>query len=568
MMKHLESLRQEPSVAYFSMELALRQELPTYSGGLGVLAGDVVRTAADLGLPFLAITQLSRKGYLRQRLDDDGTQHDEPSPWNPADHLELLPVRATVTIQGRPVIVQVWGCECASVVGRPVPVLFVDTDLPENHPDDRPITAALYGGDLAYRLKQEIVLGIGGARILRALDLPIRKYHINEGHSALIALELLSQSKAEDLDARLREVREVCVFTTHTPVEAGQDRFSYVLVQEILGEMVPAHVLRRLGGEAELNMTLLALNTSGYVNGVAERHREVSAALFPRHVIHAITNGVHSHTWTSPSFQRLFDAYIPGWAAEPLLLARVDAIPDFKILQAHLEAKRALIELVRTESGVDLDEVALTIGFARRFTRYKRPGLIFSDMDRLRRLTERGPIQIVFAGKAHPRDDEGKSLIRDVFRAKSSLAGDIRIAYLPDYDLEMAKKLVAGVDVWLNTPEVPLEASGTSGMKAAHNGVINFSVLDGWWIEGHLEGVTGWSIGPSPKEKGEPAARRQREIDDLYGKLEYVILPTYYQRPGEWVRMMKESIDDLASYFNSHRMLRRYVTDAYYPRGQ
>lgn len=568
MMKHIESLRQEPSVAYFSMELALRQELPTYSGGLGVLAGDVVRTAADLGLPFLAVTQLSRKGYLRQRLDDDGTQHDEPSPWNPADHLKLLPARATVTIQGRPVVVQAWACECASVVGPAVPVLFLDTDLPENHADDRGITSTLYGGDVTYRLKQEIVLGIGGARILKALDLPIRKYHMNEGHSALIALELLTQSKADAFEARLREVREVCVFTTHTPVEAGQDRFSYALVQELLGEMVPAQVLRRLGGEADLNMTLLALNTSGYVNGVAERHREVSSALFPGHVIHAITNGVHSYTWTSPSFRRLFDAYLPGWAAEPLLLARVDSIPDFKILQAHQEAKHDLIELVRSESGVDLDEAALTIGFARRFTRYKRPGLIFSDMDRLRRLTQRGPLQIVFAGKAHPRDDEGKNLIREVFRAKSELAGDIRVAYLPDYDLEMAKRLVAGVDVWLNTPEAPLEASGTSGMKAAHNGVINFSVLDGWWIEGHLEGVTGWSIGPSPKEKREPAARRKQEIDDLYGKLEYVILPTYYQRQGEWVRMMKESIDDLASYFNSHRMLRRYVTDAYFPRGQ
>jgi starch phosphorylase len=303
------------------------------------------------------------------------------------------------------------------------------------------------------------------------------------------------------------------------------------------------------------------------VNGVAERHREVSAAMFPAHRISAITNGVHSYTWTSEPFRRLFDEHLPGWAAEPLLLARVEAIPDAQVWEAHQAAKRTLLAEVRAATGASLDERTLTIGFARRFTPYKRPMLLFSDIARLRNVTRSGPLQVVLAGKAHPRDDQGKRLIRDVLRIGHDLGDDrLRVVFLPDYDLASAARLVAGVDVWLNTPQPPLEASGTSGMKAAHNGVLNFSVLDGWWIEGHREGVTGWSIGPGAHETVEPAERLRHEVDDLYGKLEYVVLPTYYRRPDEWARMMKQSIDDLASYFNTHRMLRRYVTDAYFPR--
>lgn len=566
-MANLDQLRREPLVAYFSMEIALEPEIPTYSGGLGVLAGDMVRTAADLGIPFLAVTQVSRQGYFRQRLDARGAQTEEPAVWRPEDRLELLPVRAQVSIGGRQVIVQAWMAECCPVVGHAVPVLFLDTCLPENHPDDRGITDVLYGDGAEYRLKQEIVLGIGGVRILEALEIPVRKYHINEGHSALLGLELLGHARGDTLEDRLREVRERCVFTTHTPVEAGHDKFPYDLVRRVLGEVIPAADLARIAGEGSLNMTLLALSTSGYVNGVAERHREVSLAMFPGHKISAVTNGVHAYTWTAPSLRRVFDAHLPGWASEPILLARADVIPEAEIWEAHQEAKRELLALVRDRTGEELDPDALTLGFARRFTPYKRPHLLFSDLPRLRRMTRRGPLQIVLAGKAHPRDEAGKQLIAGVFEAKRALDGAVKVAFLPGYDMAIARKLVAGVDVWLNTPEPPLEASGTSGMKAAFNGVLNFSVLDGWWIEGHQEGVTGWSIGPSPREPMDAAARRQLEIDDLYGKLEYVILPMYYQDRDRWMQTMRESIDDLAPYIDSHRMLRRYVTDAYFKRG-
>jgi len=565
--KLIDHLREEQPVAYFSMEIALHEEIPTYSGGLGILAGDVVRTASDLNLAFIGVTQLSRKGYFRQRLDADGNQIEEPANWRPEERMHLVPTRAKVEIEGREVTIQAWVCECQSVIGRPVPVFFLDTDLPENHPADRGITDALYGGDQVHRLKQEIILGVGGTRILEALGLPIRKYHINEGHAALLVLELWRRLEGASPEARLKALRERCVFTTHTPVEAGHDKFPYDMVGAVLGELVPFSLLQQLAGEAQLNMTMLALNASGYVNGVAERHRQISSAMFPGHVIRAITNGVHSFTWTSPPIRRLFDTRLPGWAAEPLLLARMDTVPDFEVWEAHQEAKRDLLALVKEQTGKVLEEGVLTIGFARRFTQYKRPHLIFSNPSRLRRVTRRGPLQIVFGGKAHPRDGEGKRLIREIFQAIRELEDDVRIVYLPEYDMATAKKLVAGVDVWLNTPQPPLEASGTSGMKAAHNGVLNFSVLDGWWLEGHLEGVTGWSIGPSPSEQVDPSARLQQEVDDLYGKLEYNILPMYYHNPAEWRRMMKESIDDLASYFNTHRMLRRYVTDAYFPRG-
>lgn len=565
-MTSLDLLRQEMPVAYFSMELALRPEIPTYSGGLGVLAGDMVRTAADLGIPFIAITQLSRKGYFRQVLEG-GAQREEPDAWRPEDHLELLPTRAEVSIEGRPVLVQAWTTDCSPVLGHPVPVLFLDTSLPENRPEDRDITDVLYGNGPEYRLKQEIVLGLGGARLLDALGIQVRKYHINEGHSALLALWLLSRASGATLEERLREVRRRCVFTTHTPVEAGQDKFPYDLVRRTLGEVIPIDDLTRIAGDDRMNMTMLALNTSGYVNGVAERHREVSLAMFPGHKISAITNGVHAHTWVAPPLSEVLDARLPGWALEPVLLARADTIPESEIWEAHQHAKRDLLALVRESTGVELDEEALTLGFARRFTPYKRPHLIFSDLSRLRRVTRRGPLQIVFAGKAHPHDGEGKRLIARVHEAMRELAGAVKVAFIPDYDMAIAKKLVSGVDVWLNTPEPPLEASGTSGMKAALNGVLNFSVLDGWWIEGHHEGITGWAIGPAPHEDITPTARAQQEIDDLYGKLEYVILPMYYEQREQWMRIMRESIDDLAPYFNSHRVMRRYVTDAYFKLG-
>jgi starch phosphorylase len=446
-----------------------------------------------------------------------------------------------------------------SLTGGVVPILFLDTDVEGNLPEDKEITSFLYGGDERYRLKQEIVLGIGGARMLEALGLSIRKYHMNEGHSSLLTLELLRRY-GMDVD----RVRELCIFTTHTPVEAGHDKFSYALVQEIMGEIVPLEVLKKFGGDEQmLNMTRLALNLSEFVNGVAKRHKDVSRTLFPGYEINSITNGVHSYTWTSERFRELYDKYMPGWANEPELLVRVGGIPDEEIWQAHMEAKKALIDYVNKVTNIGMDYYTLTLGFARRVTGYKRTNLLFSDLEKLKKTNKKGKMQIVFAGKAHPKDEMGKRLIQEIFGYIEKLKDEIKIVYLEDYDMGLAARLIPGVDVWLNTPLRPLEASGTSGMKAAHNGVINFSVLDGWWIEGWVEGVTGWAIGPHPDERLSTDEAKIRELDDLYNKLEYIIIPTFYQKRDDWIRMMKNSIGKIAYYFNSHRMMRRYVTEAY-----
>ncbi|HPU44175.1 MAG TPA: alpha-glucan family phosphorylase [Dictyoglomaceae bacterium] len=564
-----EKLRKEEAIAYFSMEIALTSDIPTYSGGLGVLAGDTVRTAADLNIPFIAVTQISRKGYFRQEIKEDGTQVEYPATWEPEKFMTKLPIKTYVEIEERKVFIQPWVYYWTSLYGSIVPVVFLDTNLPENSEVDRTITDVLYGGDLENRLKQEIVLGIGGARVLKELNLNIRKYHLNEGHSALLTLELLKeiQKNGKSLDEAAEIVRGKCIFTTHTPVEAGHDKFSYDVISKIMKNYIPSDIIKKFAGEDALNMTLLALNLSGYVNGVAKRHQEISEAMFPGHKIFAITNGVHSFTWTSSSFREVYDAYIPGWAKEPELLSRAQFIPDEEIWEAHQQSKRELIDFIYAKTGEKFEENILTIGFARRVTAYKRPHLLFSDINRLKRVKRKGLIQIVYAGKSHPNDIEAKKLIQEIFAYKKALENDIKIVYLQDYNMDMAKKIVAGVDVWLNTPQRPLEASGTSGMKAAHNGVINFSVLDGWWIEGHVEGYTGWSIGPSPSEERSLENHIQEEIDDLYNKLEYIIIPTYYHHPDDWIRIMKNSIANIGSYFNTHRMMKRYITEAYLKRG-
>jgi starch phosphorylase len=561
----LDELTKEPKIAYFSMEIGLNKDIPTYSGGLGVLAGDTIKSAADLRLPLVAVTLLTKKGYFRQVLDERGRQREEPEEWEPSRFMTLLPHKVNIEIEGRIVYIQAWLYEVRSMTGGLVPVFFLDTDLNENDPSDREITHFLYGGDRAYRLKQEMILGIGGVRMLNRLGFRIKKYHMNEGHASLLAVELLREFKKdieEVWDERLvwdvEKVKDLCVFTTHTPVEAGHDKFPYELVSRILGDYVPLYLLQDLGGKDHLNMTLLALNLSKYVNGVAKKHGEVSQNMFPGYEIHAITNGVHSFTWTCDSFKRLYDKYLPGWANEPELFVRVGRIPDEEIWEAHMEAKRQLLDFVKTRTGVEMSPDIFTIGFARRATAYKRADLLFSDIERLERIGK-GRIQIIYAGKAHPRDEAGKFLIERIFVIKERLKDSIKIVYLENYNIEIASKLVSGVDVWLNTPLRPLEASGTSGMKATHNGVPNFSVLDGWWIEGHIEGFTGWAIGPSPDVPADPS----KDADDLYNKLEKVILPIYYNDRHTWIRIMQNAIGKNAYYFNSHRMMRRYVTEAY-----
>jgi len=558
LMRPLQEAFREQKIAYFSMEIGLMNEIPTYSGGLGVLAGDTIRSSADLKLPLVAVTLVSKKGYFRQEITKEGKQIEHPVEWEPSKIMELLPTEVKVQIQKREVRIKAWLYNVQSLTGGVVPTLFLDTNVEGNFPEDREITSFLYGGDERYRLKQEIVLGIGGARMLEGLGFSIRKYHMNEGHSSLLTLELL-QRYGMDID----RVRELCIFTTHTPVEAGHDKFSYDLVQEIMGEIVPLEVLKKFGGHDRLNMTRLALNSSEFINGVAKRHRDFSKELFPGYEIHAITNGIHSHTWTCESFRRLYDKYLPGWANEPELLVRVGGIPDEEIWYAHVEAKRMLIDYVNKVTNIGMDYGTLTLGFARRSTGYKRANLLFSDVEKLKKVNKKGKIQIVFAGKAHPKDESGKRLIQEIFGYIEKLKDEIKIVYLEDYDMGLAAKLIPGVDVWLNTPLRPLEASGTSGMKAAHNGVINFSVLDGWWVEGWIESVTGWAIGQHPDEHLSTEETKIRELDDLYNKLEYIIIPMFYQERDEWIKLMENSIGKIAYYFNSHRMMRRYVTEAY-----
>lgn len=548
---------QGKKIAYFCMEIGLNSAIHTYSGGLGVLAGDMIKSSADLKIPLVGVTLVSSKGYLKQQIQN-GKQIEHPDDWTPSNLMNELPLQVEVKIQNRPVRVKAWLYDYQSPSGGLVSVLFLDTNIEGNAPQDREITSYLYGGDTEYRLKQEIVLGIGGVKMLKAAGFRIGKYHMNEGHSCLLTLELLTQNGNE-----LDSVRDMCIFTTHTPVEAGHDKFSYDLVQNLLGEIIPLQKMKELGGNDQLNMTRLALNTSKYVNGVAKRHKEFSLTLFPGYNITAITNGVHSFTWTCDCFRRLYDKYLPGWANEPELLVRVDSIPDEEIWRAHMEAKEKLIRYVREQSDVQFDPNVLTLGFARRFTGYKRATLLFSNMKRLEEINKVGKIQVIFAGKAHPRDWMGKRLIEEIHEMKENLKNTMDIVYLENYGLDMATKLTSGVDVWLNTPIPPFEASGTSGMKAAHNGVINFSVLDGWWVEGCIEGVTGWAIGPSPKEKMEDYERRYREITQLYDKLEYLIIPNFYKNRDDWIQLMENSIGKVAYYFNSHRMMRRYASEAY-----
>jgi starch phosphorylase len=555
----------EPRIAYFSMEIALRNEIQTYAGGLGVLAGDTVRSAADLRLPLVAVSLVSRAGHFRQEIDPVRGQIERPAAWQPRQWMRPLDAKIAVSIEARNVWIGAWLYVLEGQLGGRAPVVLLDTDLDENSREDREITHHLYGGDERYRLKQEIVLGVGGLRMLQALGFSIRQYHMNEGHSAMLGLELLrryayppEEVQPGEASHDLPRVRALCSFTTHTPVEAGHDRFAYPLVASVLGDAVDLAVVKRLAGETDLNMTRLALNLSDFVNGVAKRHAETSEKMFPGYRVHAITNGVHPYTWTAESFRGLYNRYLPGWCHEPELLVRADCcIPDTAIWEAHRECKRALMARVRSLTRVALDPAVPTVGFARRMTSYKRPDLLFADLERLAAIAQKQPFQVVLAGKAHPRDEGGKELIRQLLGHARALAGRVPVVYLPDYDLDLARAMTAGVDIWLNTPLPPLEASGTSGMKAAFNGVPSLSVLDGWWIEGCIEGVTGWAVSTGERpEAGDTGA--------LYDQLEAVVLPLCRSDdPGGWIKVMKGAISKNASYFNSHRMMRRYSTEAY-----
>ena len=568
----------EPAIAYFSMEIGIDPEVPTYSGGLGVLAGDTLKACADLRLPVIGISLLYRQGYFRQEITEKGNQAEHPVHWNPEEKLKLLPLKIVLNeIKGRDVLVQGWLYNYVSHSGDEVPIVFLDTDIEGNAPADRQLTSQLYSGDEEWRLKQEIVLGIGGIKYLRALGINnIQTYHMNEGHSALLTLELLRESKKtvlntwdEDATWDIEKVKDLCVFTTHTPVAAGHDAFPWEMVERTLNIEINNAVLKSIAGQEKLNMTTLGLNLSRFANGVAKMHGDVSQKMYPDYQIDFITNGVHTYTWVQEPFKKLFDKYAPLWVKDPRYLRQVEMIPCQEIREAHLECKKKLFKKIVDVTSRELDLDVLTIGFARRAATYKRATLLFKDLERLLALSKNCKgIQLVFSGKSHPQDEGGKKFIREIFLLSKELekkSNSLKLIYLPNYDMRLGALITAGVDVWLNNPIPPHEASGTSGMKASLNGNPNLSIVDGWWVEGCVEGVTGWAIGdPDISASLDGDERDEFDANNLYEKLEKVVVPTFYGNKEAWIEIQRHAIAINASFFNTHRQMEQYVAKAYF----
>ena len=551
-------------VAYFSMEIALAKTLPTYSGGLGMLAGDSLRSAADIGVSLVAVSLVHRRGYFEQHLDVSGEQTESDVVWSPETTLPSANQTVTILMQGREITLRAWRFDVVGVTGHIIPVFLLDADVEGNDPWDRHLTDHLYGGDTYYRLCQETILGLGGIHLLRALGCQPEVCHMNEGHAALLTLGLLearlapaSLNTATEADAEA--IKQQCVFTTHTPVPAGHDKFGLDQMMHVLGPE-RSSAIERFGclHNDLLNMTYLALRFSRYVNGVSMLHGQVSQQMFPEYPVHAITNGVHAATWLSKPFQELLDKEIPSWRHDNQYLRSVYGIEPEVIDATHALSKRRLFATVKNRTGVDLDPNILTLGFARRVATYKRASLLLHSPERLVEIANRlGGLQILMAGKAHPADNAGKGLIRDIFSAAAKLeSSKLRILYLENYDWELGEQLTNGVDVWLNTPLRPYEASGTSGMKAALNGVPSLSVMDGWWIEGCAENVTGWCIENSEDEA--------TQADRLYDKLENGVAPLYADKV-RWAEMRRHCIAINGTFFNTHRMLEQYVLNAYFP---
>lgn len=605
-------------VAYFSAEFGFHESFPNYSGGLGILSGDHCKSASDLDLPFVAISLLYRHGYFKQQINKEGWQDSLALNQN-FSHLAVQPVLDAekkhltlgVEILDRWVRVRVWQL----AVGR-ITLYLLDTSGAENTPEDRDITAQLYGGDHEMRIKQEIILGIGGIHALSALGIKPAVYHMNEGHAAFISLERIRRRVQEDgLDfySALQASASGNVFTTHTPVPAGNDAFPLDLMRKYFGDY-PASVKidfetfasfgqTRVDPSEPFSMTILALRTSRHANGVSKLHGHVSQGLW-KHVwdgvpedevpITSVTNGIHTKTWMAPDFVRLYDRYMPDWEehlTDRDFWRKVQDIPDEEIWNTHQNQKRRTIDFIRArtrDQWVRLGETperlraipamlnpeVLTIGFARRFATYKRATLLFSDIERLKRLLNNAdrPVQFVFAGKAHPKDEPGKRFIQDVYRFSRMPEFEGRIVFIEDYDHYVGRRLYQGVDLWLNNPRRPLEASGTSGMKLPPSGGLNLSVLDGWWCEAHT-GKNGWAIGPEIPESTippEPAYEDEVDVHSLFHVLETQILPLYYAKPDgrlpiAWINLMRESIRTIVPVFNTHRMVKEYTERLYAP---
>jgi len=510
-------------IAYFVMECGVEPYIPTYSGGLGVLAGDTLQSLADLKVPSVGVTILWRKGYISQHLTAHGAQTDFPQAWDPSKYLKPLDIKIKIPINGQDIYVTAWKYDMMGINGHIVPVLFLDTNLKENQPDIRQIFDRLYLAQGKDRMLQEIIFGIGGYELLKALSYKIMVYHINESHSAFLTVGLLRD--LQDIE----KVRDRVVFVTHTPVAAAFDKFPIEDVKTYLKDYIKdANMEDLFDHDQEFNLSWVSLKASRTVAAVSKKHKYVSESIFEGHKLEYVTNGVHHMRWVSPHHKKLYTEFIRGWEEDPSLLRQIVNVPDQIFIQAHQKAKDDLIDLVNSQTDASFSRDWFTIGGARRITAYKRNHIILKDIDWLIDIAnDFNGLQIVFSGKAHPLDGEGKAIIKEIFDAKDyakSKTNKLKIAFIENYDMYKAKIIISGVDIWLNTPQRPLEASGTSGMKAALNGVPNFSVLDGWWIEGCMENINGWSIGKKTSWEDialEPEWDKE-EIRDLYNKLRYI----------------------------------------------
>ena len=540
-------MEQQYDIAYFSAEIGISSSLPTYSGGLGVLAGDHIKASGDIGLNMCAITLLYREGYFKQRIDEEGIQTETYPRFDPYPLLKKLDVRFTLRLRARDVWIQVYRFDYVGHGGHAVPIYFLDTDVEENIKDDRIISQRLYSGNKDHRILQEAILGFGGTKLLDELGQnDIKKYHMNEGHCSFLVLHLL-----EKFNGDMEKVKSLCHFTTHTPVPAGHDHFSESRVKKLLRGLLPENLkLPSLVQNGRLHMTELGLYFSGTANGVSALHGDVAQDQFPWSNIDFITNGVHHSYWMGSPFKRVYDQYVPEWRANPECLLKIDDIADDVIWNAHQERKQYLLGYANSQVSKALDGDTLTIGFARRAATYKRAQLLFHDMDRLESLGAE-KIQVIFSGKAHPKDHEGKEVIRQIVSKSKAMFGKVKIIYLENYNMWLGRMITSGVDVWLNTPLRPNEASGTSGMKATLNGVPNLSVLDGWWAEGCKNGVNGWAVG-DPEHPDD-----EKDADHLYSVLENSVIPTFYNDRNKWISMMKEAIKTGVD-FTAHRMIMEY----------
>ncbi|NHI91922.1 MAG: alpha-glucan family phosphorylase [Candidatus Lokiarchaeota archaeon] len=548
-------------VAYFSMEIALESDIPTYSGGLGVLAGDTLRSCADLEIPIVGITLAYNNGYFYQMIDFYGNQVEKDIRWEFSDQFKTAPVAVKINIQGKDVLVGAWVYEILGITGHVVPVYLLDTNIEGNEDWQKNFTRVLYDATPFQRIAQEIILGMGGVKILESLGFEdIETYHMNEGHAAFLTLELLNRFNGNE-----EEVKKRTVFTTHTPVPAGHDRFPYDLVNDVFKNgSIPSNI-RELAGVDELNMTKLGLNLSKYVNGVSKKHMDITQKMFPDHPIDGITNGIHLKTWINPILAEFYEMNFPNWVFKQSVFEHSYIFDGNELMRLHNLCKKELLDYQKSHSWVLLKNNLLTIGFSRRVALYKRANLILRDLDKLGKLCK-NKVQFIFAGKAHPRDNQAKQLIKDLYAASSYLWDNYRVGltFLENYDMDLSKLLVSGCDIWLNTPRRYLEASGTSGMKAAFNGVLNFSVLDGWWLEGYAisGGMAGWSIGPGPDDPKAEINDDEADAAEIYRKLEKEIIPMYYKRKKEWYERMKNAIR-LIAYFNTNRMVREYADRAW-----